>query len=96
MDKNKDILKYSNPTIVQQRANQLLDNKTKVYISNLKNKKYYVINPEGKKIHFGQIPYLDFTKTQDQEKRRLFRLRNKAWAKANKWSPAWLSYNLLW
>ena len=55
-----------------------------------------VINPDGKMIHFGQKGYADYTAHKDEERRRNFRKRNHKWATANKWTPGWLSYNLLW
>ena len=38
----------------------------------------------------------DFTKTNDEKKRKPFRNRNWRWAHAEKYSPAFLSYYLLW
>jgi hypothetical protein len=68
----------------------------KVYPSTRKDKKYMVYDPNGDKVHFGQIGYSDFTGHQDKERRKLFRIRNAEWAHAPKWTPAWLSYHLLW
>lgn len=94
MKKDIEILKYSNPSIVQQQANKYLGEK--IYISTRKDKKYMVKNPEGKWIHFGQFGYEDYTKHKDQNRRDNFRRRNAKWSKAEKYSPAWLSYWLLW
>jgi hypothetical protein len=68
----------------------------KVYISTRKNKKYMVKNPDGKMIHFGGKGYADFTGHQDEKRRENFKKRNKKWATAEKWTPAWLSYHILW
>jgi hypothetical protein len=92
----KDISKYSDPARVQQLATQYLGNGAKVYLSSKKDKKYMVFNPSGAKVHFGQMGFQDFTKSKDTKKRDLFKKRNAKWAKASKWSPAWLSYWLLW
>jgi len=55
-----------------------------------------VKNPQGKWIHFGQMGYEDYTKHKDETRRDNFRKRNAKWSKAEKYSPAWLSYWLLW
>lgn len=95
--KKSDILKTkSNPAIVNTKAKQLLGNDTKVYISTHKNKKYMVENPQGKFIHFGDIESEDFTYHKDEERRQRFLTRNAKWKNADKWSPAYLSYKLLW
>lgn len=52
--------------------------------------------PEGQVIHFGQWEMEDFTKHKDKERREKFKNRNKKWATATKWSPAFLSYYILW
>lgn len=90
----KEIEKYSNSGIVQQQANKYIGDK--VYISTRKDKKYMVKNPQGKWIHFGQMGYEDYTKHKDETRRDNFRKRNAKWSKAEKYSPAWLSYWLLW
>jgi len=55
-----------------------------------------MIKRDNKFIHFGQMGYSDFTKTNDETKRKNFRSRNRAWKNAQKISPSWLSYHLLW
>ena len=55
-----------------------------------------VFNEDGKKIHFGDLRFPDYTKTKDKQKRGNFRNRNKKWKDADKYSPAHLSYYLLW
>jgi hypothetical protein len=52
--------------------------------------------PDGKWVHFGQMQYKDYTLTGDDEKRRLFRLRNHRWSANPKWSASWLAYYILW
>lgn len=94
MKKDLEILKYSNPSIVQQQANKYLGEK--IYISTRKDKKFMVKNSEGKWIHFGQFGYEDYTKHKDENRRDNFRRRNAKWSKAEKYSPSWLSYWLLW
>jgi hypothetical protein len=86
---------FSNPEFVLWKAQQMGLNP--VYESSRKDKKYMVF--DGKKmIHFGQFkpPYEDYTKHGDEKRRDNFRKRNKKWAYARKYSPAWLSFYLLW
>jgi hypothetical protein len=88
------IEKYSNPKIVQKKAKEY-----GVYVvySPRKNKKYRTVNPiTNKFVDFGQMGFIDFTLSKDEEKRRLFRLRNHKWKDADKYSSASLSYNILW
>ena len=84
---------YSDPEIVAQKAQQLGLNP--VHPSSQARKKYMVFNGE-KMIHFGQIPYEDYTKHGDKARRDRFRKRNHRWANAPRYSPAFLSYILLW
>ena len=68
-----------------------------LYISNRKNNKFCVINPNtNKKIHFGNINYQDYTYHQDKERLRKFKIRNNNWATAPKYSASYLSYWILW
>ena len=94
----KDIDRYSNPSMVQKIAHKLLGKEARIVISPRKDKKYRIYNPETNKyVDFGQMGYEDATKHKDLEKRRRrFRLRNAKWENAPKYSPAWLSYHLLW
>lgn len=92
----EELKKYSNPIIAQANAFKYLGNNALLYRSSRKDKKYMIKNQEGKLIHFGQMLYEDFTKHQDNKRRDLFRLRNSRWKNAKKWSPAWLSYYILW
>jgi hypothetical protein len=84
---------YSDPDIVAQKAQQLGLNP--VHESSRKDKKYMVFDGH-KMVHFGQIPYEDYTKHGDKARRDRFRKRNHRWANAPKYSPAFLSYTLLW
>ena len=54
-----------------------------------------VFNEDGKKIHFGDLCFSDYTKTKNKEKRNNFRNRNRKWKDDEKYSPAHLSYYLL-
>jgi hypothetical protein len=66
-------------------------------LSTRDDKKYMLYNPEKEKwVHFGQMGYQDYTQHLDKKRRALFMLRNLKWADKNKYSPAYLSYYLLW
>ena len=86
------ITEFSNPNLVGKIGKKYgID----VYISSRKDKKYMVL-VNDKWIHFGQMGYQDYTKHKNKKKRELFRKRNHKWADASMYSPAWLSYYLLW
>jgi hypothetical protein len=91
---------YSNPKVVQSKAKKYLGKDTLIQLSNKKDKKYMVYDPNTEKmIHFGQMGYEDFTKHKDENRRQ--RYLNRAtkikgnW-KDNKYSPNNLSIHLLW
>lgn len=94
--KSEIVKKYSDPQKVKQLAKKYLGADIQITYSTKDNKKYMIKTPEDKWIHFGQIPYEDYTKHQDEERRRLFRNRNKKWKTSPIWSAGWLSYHLLW
>ena len=91
--KLNELKQYSDPDIVAYKAQQLGLNT--VHESLRKDKKYMVFDG-NKMIHFGQMGYEDYTKHGDGRRRTNFRKRNHRWANAPKYSPAYLSYNLLW
>ena len=86
--------KYSDPEKVQEKAKKLGLNP--VGISTRKDKKYMIMDKHGDVKHFGLMGYKDFTKTNNLKLRNNFRNRNWQWANADKYSPAWLAYHLLW
>lgn len=97
MNKNIEILKYSNPNIVTKNAKKLFGDNVIIALSTRKNKKYMILDPNTNKfIHFGQMRYQDYTKHQDKLRRNRFRQRNKHWDFTYVYSPAYLSYVLLW
>jgi hypothetical protein len=67
-----------------------------LYASSRKDKKFMVITPDGKKVHFGQKGYSDWHLHKDTRRRQLFRTRNARWATAPQWTPAHFSYYVLW
>lgn len=93
------IWNYSNPKIVLKKAKKYLGNDVKIYRSSRKDKKYMVINSDGKLVHFGQIGYSDLTKHKDEERRQRYLKRAtnmKGGWRENKYSPNNLSINILW
>ena len=67
-----------------------------LYLSTRKDKKFMVISPEGKRIHFGQKGYQDWHSHKDPVRRERFRIRNAKWANSPMYSPAHLAYYVLW
>ena len=96
--KSDPIWEISNPRIVQRKAKELLGKDTIIYRSNMKNKKYAIITPEGHKVNFGSAME-DFTKHNDEQRRQNYLKRSAGirgnW-KENKYSPNNLSRSLLW
>ena len=66
------------------------------WVYNFHTQKKYMVFNGTKMIHFGQFGYEDYTKHGDEKRRDNFRKRNMKWAYARKYSPAWLSFYLLW
>jgi hypothetical protein len=96
MDKYEELLQYSDPIVVRKKVDQYLGKDVQLYISTRPTKKYMIQNLDGNFIHFGEMGYADYTRTLNDTKRRSFRSRNAKWSEAPKWTPAWLSYYLLW
>jgi hypothetical protein len=93
----KELLKISDPKIVYKKFVELgYDKYTNIYVSTWKDKKYMVIHPiTNKMIHFGSTME-DYTYHKDEKRRQSFLKRNAKWEKSDKFSPGFLSYNLLW
>ena len=95
----KSIRLYSNPTEVYRRASKYLGKTAKISLSTKKEKKYMVVTPDGKIVHFGQMGYEDYTKHKNKTRRKNYLRRSRGikgnWKK-NKYSPNNLSIHLLW
>ena len=93
----KDLVKISSPKEVYKLFLELgYDKYTDIYVSTRKDKKYMVIHPiTNKKIHFGSTME-DYTYHKDDIRKKSFLTRNAKWNKLDKFTPANLSYNLLW
>lgn len=96
--KKNEIWEWSNPLEVRKMANYYLGKDYPVYLSTRKDKKYMVITPDNKRVHFGTMkpPMEDYTKHKNLIRRDLFRLRNKKWSEQEVFTPGYLSYYLLW
>jgi argonaute-like protein implicated in RNA metabolism and viral defense len=84
---------FSNPEEVKKKARYY--NLNQVYESTRRNKKYMVYDGD-KFIHFGAMGQKDFTKHHDKTRLEAFRRRNWRWQYSDVYTPAWLSYFLLW
>jgi hypothetical protein len=93
-NKFKELLKVSDPEEVNRRAMKLYNRN--VYLSTRKNKKYMIQDDNNKYIHFGDINMEDATFHKDPIRIKKFKQRNKRWANADKYSPAFISYHILW
>ena len=93
MNKLHELRKYSDIEEVKRRG--FFQGLNEIHPSSRKDKKYMVF--DGRKMqHFGQMGYEDMTHHHDDRRRDLFRKRNKRWATSPVYSPAWLSYHILW
>ena len=96
---DREILKYSDPVKVLKRLHEVFgeDSGIELFRSNRKDKKYAIINPYTfKVVNFGQMGYQDYTRHLSESRRNAFKRRNKKWRDADPFSPAFLSYHLLW
>ena len=93
MNKLHELSKYSDIEEVKRRG--FFQGLNEIHPSSRKDKKFMVF--DGNKMqHFGQMGYEDATHHRDERRITNFRKRNKRWSKAPVYSPAWLSWNLLW
>lgn len=89
-----EIWKYSNPDEVFKKGKEA---DILIYRSFRPSKKYMVLSPDDKWIHFGQMDYQDYTKHKDDERRENFLNRSSQWKNLDDiYSPAFLSRYFLW
>ena len=91
--KLSELIKVSDPEAVALKAQEFGLNP--VYESSQAKHKYMIFNG-NKMVHFGSSQYEDYTRHHDEKRRDNFRKRNWKWQFAPKYSPAWLSWTLLW
>ena len=96
---SNEILNWSNPFEVKMNAIKYLGKDIPLYYSTRKDKKYMVISPDNKLVYFGAFGMEDYTKHQDEKRRKNYLKRTANikgdWA-TNKYSPNNLSRHLLW
>lgn len=99
MSKAREIRKYSNPAEVYRRASKYLGKTAKIGLSPKRDKKYRVITPDGRIVHFGQMGYEDYTRHKNKTRRKNYLTRSRRtkgdWAK-DKYSANNLARRLLW
>ena len=93
MNKLHELSKYSDIDEVNRRAYNLDLNQ--IHPSSRNDKKFMVFDG-NKMVHFGQMGYEDATHHKNIKRINNFKNRNKKWATAPRYSPAFLSYYLLW
>jgi hypothetical protein len=92
----EEVLRWSDPTAALKRAKQVGYDPSTIFTSPRVDKKYLVVTPEGKKVHFGQVGYADFSKRKDLTRRQRFVTRNAKWKDAPAYTPSHLSYWITW
>ena len=92
-NKLKELRNYSDPEYVMNKAKMMGLNP--VHESSRKDKKYMVFDGRTM-VHFGQMGYEDATRHHDLDRINRFKKRNWKWQNSPKYSPAWLSWFLLW
>lgn len=91
------ILEYSNPDKAYKMAKKYFGENVIMDYSTKKDKKYMILNPDNCKwVHFGQMGFEDYTEHNDKERRKDFLNRNYKWANADKYTPAFMAYHILW
>ena len=100
ISKDDPLWKYSDPKMVSRKMIAYSQDKVKVYRSTRKDKKYMIYHPNtGRKVHFGQMKYKDYTKHKDETRRNRYLARAEGirgnWQN-DKFSPNNLSIHILW
>ena len=89
----------SNPQTAYENAKRYLGKDVIMKFSTRQDKKYMILTPENKWIHFGQEGYDDYTKHQDKERQQRYLKRSaniKGDWRHDPYSPNNLSRNILW
>jgi len=99
-EKIRLLLEKSNPMKAQDKAFHYLGEDASLFPSPLKFKKYRIKDPiKDKYIDFGDIRYEDYTKHQDEQRRKSYLKRagnmNGDW-RSNPYSANNLSIHILW
>jgi hypothetical protein len=98
-EKFRIVQRYSNPSKVIQKAKAHGYDPSTLFLSPRSDKKYMIVTPDGRRVHFGAIPYEDFTKHKDAKRRQNYLTRSGGiqgtW-KSNRYAANTLSRTLLW
>jgi hypothetical protein len=97
--KSNPIYRFSNPVEAQRQAHRYLGKRAVLYRSTNSQKKYMVLDPNDKIVHFGQMGYEDYTKHLNKDRRKNYLTRSANIAgdwKKNKYSPNNLAREILW
>ena len=81
---------------VERSLHKYYGSSVKLFVSTRKDKKFMIITPDNKKVHFGQRGFDDYHTAKDKVKQHRFLQRNARWANAPKWTPAHLAFWVLW
>lgn len=99
LPKSNLLYRYSDPMQAQKMATIHLGKNAILYKSPLAQKKYCLLTPEGKRVHFGQMGYEDYTKHKDRNRRANYLARSGHimgnW-RQDPYSPNRLSRDILW
>lgn len=95
--KSDSIWMFSNPKEASKRTKQIYN--LKLYRSERKGKKYYIITPDNKMVHFGAMNYEDYTKHKDDSRKDRYLKRAskiKGDWESDEYSPNNLAMRILW
>jgi hypothetical protein len=94
--KYEDLVSISNFYIVYNQFKKIYPSDSEIKISTRKNKKYMIYDTDKNEwFHFGST-MSDYTRHGDKQRQIIFLKRNKRWADADIYTPAYASYYLLW
>lgn len=99
LPKSHSLYRFSDPHQAQKMATRHLGRGAVLYKSPLSQKKYCIFTPEGKRVHFGQMGYEDYTKHKDRDRRQNYLARSGKIAgnwRNDAYSPNRLSRDILW
>ena len=94
--KLEGLIEISNPYTVYTKFKKIFPRDSEIKISTRKNKKYMIYDPNIKKWFYFGSTMTDYTFRRDLQRRLKFKTRNRRWADADIYTPAYASYYLLW
>ena len=94
--KYEDLIRISDPYQVYIKFKEIYPRDSEIRISTRENKKYMIYDPNIKKWFYFGSTMEDYTFHRDLQRQIIFLRRNKRWADADIYTPAYASYYLLW